>query len=87
LGDEFQQGDRSLKPGEEYDPRSEWRSGANAGLNVHDLDVGIFCVIDFVREILRRIEVEDMLDTIVSLAVCAALLVYLVYAMLRPEKF
>jgi len=28
-----------------------------------------------------------MLDTIVSLAVCAALLIYLVYAMLRPEKF
>jgi len=28
-----------------------------------------------------------MLDIIVSLAVCAGLLVYLVYAMLRPEKF
>jgi len=28
-----------------------------------------------------------MLDTIVSLAVCAGLLLYLVYAMLRPEKF
>jgi len=28
-----------------------------------------------------------MLDTIVSLAVCAGLLIYLVYAMLRPEKF
>jgi len=28
-----------------------------------------------------------MLDTVVSLAVCAALLGYLVYAMLRPEKF
>jgi K+-transporting ATPase KdpF subunit len=28
-----------------------------------------------------------MLDTIVSLAVCVGLLVYLVYAMLRPEKF
>jgi len=28
-----------------------------------------------------------MLDAVVSLAVCAALLVYLVYAMLRPEKF
>jgi len=28
-----------------------------------------------------------MLDTIVSLTVCAALLIYLVYAMLRPEKF
>jgi len=28
-----------------------------------------------------------MLDTVVSLAVCVALLVYLVYAMLRPEKF
>jgi len=32
-------------------------------------------------------EVAEMLDTIVSLAVCSALLVYLVYAMLRPEKF
>jgi len=28
-----------------------------------------------------------MLDTVVSLAVCAGLLIYLVYAMLRPEKF
>jgi len=28
-----------------------------------------------------------MLDAGVSLAVCAALLAYLVYAMLRPEKF
>jgi len=28
-----------------------------------------------------------MLDTVVSLAVCAGLLAYLVYAMLRPEKF
>jgi len=28
-----------------------------------------------------------MLDTIVSLVVCVVLLVYLVYAMLRPEKF
>jgi len=31
--------------------------------------------------------VKKMLDTIVSLAVCAGLLLYLVYAMLRPEKF
>ena len=29
----------------------------------------------------------EMLDTIVSLAVCVGLLIYLVYAMLRPEKF
>jgi K+-transporting ATPase KdpF subunit len=29
----------------------------------------------------------EMLDTIVSLTVCVGLLVYLVYAMLRPEKF
>jgi K+-transporting ATPase KdpF subunit len=28
-----------------------------------------------------------MFDTVISLAVCAGLLVYLVYAMLRPEKF
>jgi len=28
-----------------------------------------------------------MLDTVISLAVCAGLLIYLVYAMLRPEKF
>jgi len=28
-----------------------------------------------------------MLDTVVSLAVCVGLLIYLVYAMLRPEKF
>jgi K+-transporting ATPase KdpF subunit len=29
----------------------------------------------------------EMLDTIVSLTVCGGLLIYLVYAMLRPEKF
>ena len=46
-----------------------------------------FALVRTVREILRWIEVRKMLDTIVSLAVCAALLVYLVYAMLRPEKF
>jgi len=28
-----------------------------------------------------------MLDTVISLAVCVGLLAYLVYAMLRPEKF
>jgi len=28
-----------------------------------------------------------MMDTIVSLTVCIGLLIYLVYAMLRPEKF
>jgi len=28
-----------------------------------------------------------MLDNVVSLVVCALLLFYLVYAMLRPEKF
>jgi len=28
-----------------------------------------------------------MLESIVSLAVCMGLLIYLVYAMLRPEKF
>ena len=27
------------------------------------------------------------LETIVSLAVCAMLLIYLIYALLRPEKF
>jgi K+-transporting ATPase KdpF subunit len=28
-----------------------------------------------------------IMDTVISLAVCVALLIYLVYAMLRPEKF
>jgi K+-transporting ATPase KdpF subunit len=51
------------------------------------LNAGIFCLVGFVREILRWIEVGNMLDTIVSLAVCVGLLIYLVYAMLRPEKF
>jgi K+-transporting ATPase KdpF subunit len=51
------------------------------------LDAGIFWAGGIVREILRWIEVEEMLDTIISLAVCAGLLIYLVYAMLRPEKF
>jgi len=55
--------------------------------NFCHLDADLFCVVRSVREILRWIEVRTMLDTIVSLTVCAALLVYLVYAMLRPEKF
>jgi K+-transporting ATPase KdpF subunit len=28
-----------------------------------------------------------MIETVIMLAICALLLVYLVYAMLRPEKF
>jgi K+-transporting ATPase KdpF subunit len=51
------------------------------------IDPDIFWIVRSVREILRWIEVRNMLDTIVSLAVCAGLLIYLVYAMLRPEKF
>jgi K+-transporting ATPase KdpF subunit len=50
-------------------------------------DADLFCAVGSVCEILRWTEVAKMLDTIVSLAVCAGLLVYLVYAMLRPEKF
>ena len=50
-------------------------------------NAGILCRFGSICEVLRWIEVEDMLDTIISLAVCLALLVYLVYAMLRPEKF
>jgi len=50
-------------------------------------DIVIFCGVGSVRQVLRWIEVEEMLDTIVSLGVCVVLLVYLVYAMLRPEKF
>jgi len=60
---------------------------ANAGHNILHSDFGLFCGVGNLRQVLRRIEVGEMLDTIVSLAVCAALFVYLVYAMLRPEKF
>jgi K+-transporting ATPase KdpF subunit len=59
----------------------------NAGRNLSVFDADLFRGGGRVREILRRAEVKDMLDTIVSLAVCAGLLIYLVYAMLRPEKF
>ena len=51
------------------------------------LDARISVCGDLVREILRWIEVTAMLDTILSLTVVVGLLIYLVYAMLRPEKF
>jgi K+-transporting ATPase KdpF subunit len=58
-----------------------------AGHDFCHLHAAIFCFVPLVCEILRWIEVREMLDTIVSLAVCVGLLIYLVYAMLRPEKF
>lgn len=63
------------------------RKDRDAGHDFYHLDPAIFCAIRTVREILRWIEVRKMLDTVVSLAVCVGLLIYLVYAMLRPEKF
>ncbi len=67
--------------------RKRQRKDSHARHNLYDFDGHLFWLFRAVREILRRIEVRTMLDTIISLAVCAALLVYLVYAMLRPEKF
>ena len=67
--------------------REQSRKDGDAGHDFYHLDPAIFCAIRAVREILRWIEVRKMLDTVVSLAVCVGLLVYLVYAMLRPEKF
>ncbi len=55
-------------------------------LHFHGCNASVFCAVRVVREILRWNEVGEMLDTIVSLTVCVALLAYLVYAMLRPEK-
>jgi K+-transporting ATPase KdpF subunit len=71
------------------DPRArdQERTNRNAGHDFYDLHDRIFWIGRSVREILQRDEVTKMFDTILSLAVCAALLVYLVYAMLRPEKF
>jgi K+-transporting ATPase KdpF subunit len=63
------------------------KEGLNARHDFYHLDPGVFCIFRIIREILRWIEVAKMLDTVVSLAVCAGLLIYLVYAMLRPEKF
>jgi len=59
----------------------------HVGHNICNGDFGIFCGVVDVRQFLRKIEVTAMLDTVVSLAVCIGLLIYLVYAMLRPEKF
>ena len=67
-------------------PRSR-RKGGYVRHDFFHLNAGIFWAGGIVREILRWIEVGKMLDTIVSLAVCVGLLIYLVYAMLRPEKF
>ena len=63
------------------------RNNRNAGHNFYDFHDCIFWIVRTVREILQWDEVTKMFDSILSLAVCAALLVYLVYAMLRPEKF
>ena len=63
------------------------RKDADVGPYFCDLHTDLFCFVRSVREILRWTEVRKMFDTVVSLTVCAALLVYLVYAMLRPEKF
>ena len=71
----------------DYDALQVAKEGRHARHDFFHLDTDIFWVVRSVREILRWIEVGKMLDTIVSLTVCAALLVYLVYAMLRPEKF
>ena len=67
--------------------RKQLRKDGDAGHDFYHLDAAIFWAIRTVCEILRWIEVGKMLDTVVSLAVCVGLLVYLVYAMLRPEKF
>ena len=67
-----------------------WKSSRKGGDVRHYfcfLDGDVFWILCAVREILRWIEVREMVDTIVSLTVCAVLLAYLVYAMLRPEKF
>ena len=68
-------------------PRKLGRKDGDARHDFCHLDADIFWIIRSVCEILRWIEVGKMLDTIVSLAVCVGLLIYLVYAMLRPEKF
>src|SRR6267142_2404537 len=59
----------------------------NAGHNFLHGRCSLLCGVGDLCQVLRWIEVAEMLDTIISLAVCSALLVYLVYAMLRPEKF
>jgi K+-transporting ATPase KdpF subunit len=68
-------------------PRQGGRKDGHARHDFYHFDGDIFWIVRILRENLRWIEVGKMLDTIVSLAVCGALLVYLVYAMLRPEKF
>jgi K+-transporting ATPase KdpF subunit len=68
-------------------PRQPRRKDGHVRHDFCHLHGAVFWVVRIVREILRRIEVRTMLDTIISLAVCAGLLIYLVYAMLRPEKF
>ncbi len=67
---------------------TRWKGLRNyVGHDFYIIDGGIFRGVGALREILRRIEVGKMVESIVSLAVCVGLLIYLVYAMLRPEKF
>ena len=51
------------------------------------LDPVVFYFIGSVCGVLRPDEVRYMLDTVISLLICVFLLAYLVFAMLRPEKF
>jgi len=50
----------------------------------------VFCAVDWLRAFLRPREVKEITmngESIVMLVVSALTMVYLIYALLRPEKF
>jgi K+-transporting ATPase KdpF subunit len=60
----------------------------NAGFDLHLLDDSFLFDCGWLRAFLRKASVKEMsLETLLGMAVSALLLVYLVYALLRPEKF
>jgi K+-transporting ATPase KdpF subunit len=63
---------------------------AYAGLDIHRSDDRVLRTVDWIRAVLRSREVRRKpmhLESAIMLAVSALMAVYLVYALLRPEKF
>jgi K+-transporting ATPase KdpF subunit len=60
----------------------------DAGRSLHRVNRWIFRAIDRVCPFLRSHQVNPMhIESVVMLAICGLMMLYLVYALLRPEKF
>jgi K+-transporting ATPase KdpF subunit len=66
------------------------RDHTNAGHYLDRANHRIFRIINWLRSLLRPLEVKGIamnLETIIMLAISALTMAYLLYALLRPEKF